>query len=109
MRTTFQNCFLFTFLSCEIQVKAGKREDRRLQNFKHARETLNFAIKGPVMSLGVQARSAETLLYLLGFLLLLFPRTDRAAQTVRPRELKLCQMVVVRPFCQTQRFVPIGL
>ncbi len=42
LRTTFQNCFLFTFLHCEIlplQVKAGQWEDRHRQNFKHSRET----------------------------------------------------------------------
>ncbi len=60
--------------------------------------------------LGVQARSAETLLYQLGFLLLLFrAKTDRAEQTVRPRELKLGQMVVVWLATQTQRTSPIGL
>ncbi len=43
LRTTFKNCFLFTFLSSEILLrlaKAGQQEDGRLQNFKHARETL---------------------------------------------------------------------
>ncbi len=64
--------------------------------------------------LGVRARSAETLLYLLGFLLLLLlllfrRKTHRAAQTVRARELKLGQKVVVLLATQIQRIGQIGL
>ena len=53
---------------------------------------------------------------MLGFLLLLLLlllffrlKTERAAQTVRPRELKLGQKVVVLLATQAQRTGPIGL
>ncbi len=62
--------------------------------------------------LGVRARSAETLLYLLGFLLLLLllfcPETNRAAQTVRARKLKLGQMVELNLGRTYQSLSPIG-
>ncbi|KAL0152504.1 hypothetical protein M9458_052227, partial [Cirrhinus mrigala] len=51
----------------------------------------------------------ELYLSRLYLLLLFFPKTDRAAQTVRPRELKLGQIVVVRPSCQIQSLAQIGL
>ncbi len=60
--------------------------------------------------LGVRARSAETLLYLLGFLLLLLfrRRTNRAAQTVEPRDLKLGQIVELNLGRTYQSLSPIG-
>ncbi len=61
--------------------------------------------------LGVLARSAESLLYLLRFVLLLlfFPRkTQRAAQTVRPRNLKLGQMVELNLRRMYQSLSPVG-
>ena len=48
-------------------------------------------------------------LYLLLLLLFFRLKTERAAQTVRPRELKLGQKVVVLLATQAQRTGPIGL
>ncbi len=99
---------IFNVIKCQLYIQVG------LDSKIYPLQARTPVIAACSYILGVRARSAETLLYLLGFLLLLLllllfrRKTNRAAQTVRARDLKLGQIVELNLGRTYQSLSPIG-
>ncbi len=102
MRSTVKTIILYTHTHIYIYINFTITEIKW-----HIKLILYICMIGLICNLILTM--AEYPFVFVRILLLLFPKTDYAAQTVRPRELKLGQMVVVWLATQAQRTGPIGL